>query len=102
KRALEVREAPHQVRHQGRAETVGPRRLKRGRDPLYPVHRLSSASASARSLSPRPERHTRSASLEPHFNAKASAWADSSAGMIPSRRDVRANASSASPSVTAK
>ena len=56
------------------------------------------------SLSPRPERLTRIvppwAASSARRQAYAMAWADSSAGMMPSERDVSANACNASASST--
>ena len=62
-RRLEVGEAAHQVRHQ-RGAPVG-RRERRGDALDARAHRSSAESASARSLSPRPERQIRSSSDGP-------------------------------------
>ena len=112
-RLRQRRKAAHQVGHQRGALAVSRERL---RDPLDPrrlppacarwgvmggrgsAHR---ASTSARSLSPRPDRQTRSSSPSDWASVQASAWAVSSAGMMPSRRDSTLNAASASRSVTA-
>ena len=116
-RGLDVREAGHQVRHQRRAARARPRRPRRScrfRSPscaagdaasgLVPLLGVMSApslsSASARSLSPRPDRQIRStvsapASAAPAPSTQATAWADSSAGMIPSSSASRWNAPSA-------
>ena len=59
---------------------------------------LHRASTSARSLSPRPERQTTTSSAS-SSSTRASACAGSSAGMMPSVRASRRNASSASSSV---
>ena len=82
-------------RRLGLADQVDDERLARSRA----VSAASAASASARSLSPRPERQTATyVGVEPVDDARARAH-DSSAGMIPSVRESRWNASSASSSV---
>ena len=69
-----------------------------GGESLMPA---STASTVSTSLSPRPERPTSHTSPGLALRtASASAWADSSAGMMPSRSHSRWNASSASASVT--
>ena len=99
-RRVEVGEAAHQVGHQRRVPVRG---RERGRDPLDAgAHASSSAaSASARSLSPRPERQIRSSSDGGAASTQATAWEDSSAGMIPSSLATCWNAASAWRSVTA-
>ena len=92
-RGRQVGEAAHQVGHQRGAPAVAG---EGGRDAVGPDGghagaRSIAASASARSLSPRPDRQITStvsavASSRPGPSAQATAWEDSSAGMIPSRR----------------
>ena len=73
-------------------------------EPAPPGPSPRSRSTSARSLSPRPERFTTREAPGPSRCASTTAaliaWALSSAGRIPSIRDRRSNASSASASVT--
>ena len=116
-RGLDVGEAAHQVRHQRGA----PARAKAARSAAPPGERApgraspseralwasfaahaspSLSSASARSLSPRPDRQIRStvsavAVSRPAPSTQATAWADSSAGMIPSSSARRWKACSA-------
>ena len=102
-RLLERRKAAHHVGHQRRAlAAVGERARRCARCPSARRRsRVALASTSARSLSPRPERHTRSSSPSRWASTHASAWAVSSAGMIPSRRATSRKAASASRRSTA-
>ena len=87
-RVLERGEAAHHIGHQRRALAVraNASAMRSIAARLRRCSRPAPASTSARSLSPRPDRQTRSSSPSCCASAQASAWAVSSAGMMPSRR----------------